>query len=334
MNKFEIVCEKRSLSSKIISSARAAIKSTASNFAVAYYSIDSRIKFAIRLALLLAVIGACVGYVHTAKSHDVLEASYMEAISEYNEKYAHLMIKYEDLEKKYDEMVESQEAFATTIDSTVENIESMTTTLEALDDTIKEDVPVTYATAPAAKETVVEEQSVSTATPKAATTQASTNTATIETTSSSGSVNKNITSPSGLSAEEFDAVIKDRLEAIGHYNNSSLVGMGSALVALEETYDINGLFCLAVASYESGHGTTSQSINNPFGMMSSSGLIKYSSIPAAVDAWGSNMHNNYIGCGLTTLSSIGNKYCPGSTVWASNVQSFINTYASIYEKLY
>lgn len=334
MNKFEIVCGKRSLTSEVISTTRAAFKSIASNFAVAYYSIDSRIKFAIRLALLLAVIGACVGYVHTARSHDALEASYTEAISEYSEKYAHLMIKYEDLEAKYDEMVESQEAFATTIDSTVEDIESMTTTLEALDDAIREDESVTYAAAPAAKETVAEEKSVNTDTPKTTTTQTPTNTTTVETTSSSGSVNKNITSPSGLSAEEFDAIIKDRLEAIGHYNNSSLVGMGSALVALEETYGINGLFCLAVASYESGHGTTSQSINNPFGMMSSSGLIKYSSIPTAVDAWGSNMYNNYIGCGLTTLNSIANKYCPGSTVWASNVQSFINTYASIYEKLY
>ena len=332
MNKFEIVCEKRPLSSKIISFARAAFKSTASNFAVAYYSIDSRIKFAIRLALLLAVIGACVGYVHTAKSHDALEASYMEAISEYSEKYAHLMIKYEDLEKKYDEMVESQEAFATTIDSTVEDIESMTTTLEALDDAIKEEESVTYTAAPATKEIVTEEKNV-TAT-KSTTVQTASSTASVENTSTNGSVNKNITSPSGLSAEEFDAVIKDRLEAIGQYNNSSLVGMGSALVALEETYGINGLFCLAVASYESGHGTTSQRINNPFGMMSSSGLIKYSSIPAAVDAWGSNMYNNYIGCGLTTLNSIANKYCPGSTVWASNVQSFINTYASIYEKLY
>lgn len=332
MNKFEIVCEKRSLSSKIISSARAAFKSTASNFAVAYYSIDSRIKFAIRLALLLAVIGACVGYVHTAKSHDALEASYMETISEYSEKYAHLMIKYEDLEKKYDEMVESQEAFATTIDSTVEDIESTTTTIEALDNAIKEEESVTYTAAPATKEIVTEEKNV-TAT-KSTTVQTASSTASVENTSTNGSVNKNITSPSGLSTEEFDAVIKDRLEAIGQYNNSSLVGMGSALVALEETYGINGLFCLAVASYESGHGTTSQSINNPFGMMSSSGLIKYSSIPSAVDAWGSNMYNNYIGCGLTTLNSIANKYCPGSTVWASNVQSFINTYASIYEKLY
>lgn len=151
-----------------------------------------------------------------------------------------------------------------------------------------------------------------------------------------------ITRPSNLTAEQFDQVINTMLSK---YNkkNSKLVGIGDALYQVEQTYgNINGLFVLSIVSNESGWGKYLANTNNIAGITKRGGGYRaFGSVDECVLYSGRLLSQNYIGKGLTTIATVGNKYCPdtpshpGQNVkWRNTVTSIMNRYSQVVNNLY
>lgn len=85
------------------------------------------------------------------------------------------------------------------------------------------------------------------------------------------------------------------------------------------------IISIAIAKWETGNYTSSAFLNkhNVGGMMSSKGLIQYSSLDEGITKFLSNLKNNYFGIGLDTIEKIQPKYCP---VGAKNDPNGLNKY--------
>lgn len=142
-----------------------------------------------------------------------------------------------------------------------------------------------------------------------------------------------ISKPSNLSASQLNSVINSRLKNVGK-SSSKLSNLGDALVKMEEESGVNALFCLAVASLESGYGTSEAAINknNLFGLMRSNSLMEFSSVSECISYWGNLMKNHYIDSNRDSIEDIQPKYCPDSETWAPDVSYLFNTYSSISSK--
>ena len=108
---------------------------------------------------------------------------------------------------------------------------------------------------------------------------------------------------------------------VNSFNNSSfqqgvLAGKGEMVAGIAEKYGLDPNLLASIMALETGWGTSSaiKNYNNPGGMMDPSSnwmkLTHYSSLEAGIEAVAKNLKNNYINQGLTTISSIGAKYCP------------------------
>ena len=64
--------------------------------------------------------------------------------------------------------------------------------------------------------------------------------------------------------------------------------------------------------------------NNPGGMMYGGSVIRFDSVESGVEAFVSNLAENYFYIGLDTPELIGPKYCPGSQHWIDQVRSLMN----------
>lgn len=89
-----------------------------------------------------------------------------------------------------------------------------------------------------------------------------------------------------------------------------------------EKYGISDAIPLAIAKLETGHFTSNAYLNynNPGGMSINEVPIKYDTIEDGVEAFISNLAENYFAEGLTTPESISKKYCPcNAETWANIV---------------
>ena len=135
-------------------------------------------------------------------------------------------------------------------------------------------------------------------------------------------------------------------EFVNTFNNSSfnkgvLAGKGEMVAAIAEEYGLDPNLLASIMALETGWGTSSaiKNYNNPGGMMDPSSnwmsLKHYSSLEEGIRADTKNLKENYIDQGLTTISSIGAKYCP---VGAANDPNGTNSgwvpsVTSIYNQL-
>ena len=135
-------------------------------------------------------------------------------------------------------------------------------------------------------------------------------------------------------------------EFVNTFNNSSfnkgvLAGKGEMIAAIAEEYGLDPNLLASIMALETGWGTSSaiKNYNNPGGMMDPSSnwmsLKHYSSLEEGIRAVAKNLKENYIDQGLTTISSIGAKYCP---VGAANDPNGTNSgwvpsVTSIYNQL-
>lgn len=142
-----------------------------------------------------------------------------------------------------------------------------------------------------------------------------------------------ISKPSNLSASQLNSVINSRLKSVGK-SSSKLSNLGDALVKMEEESGVNALFCLAVASLESGYGTSDAAMNknNLFGLMRSDSLMEFSSVSECISYWGNLIKNHYIDSNRDSIEDIQPKYCPDSETWAPDVSYLFNTYSTISNK--
>lgn len=91
-------------------------------------------------------------------------------------------------------------------------------------------------------------------------------------------------------------------------------------------YGISDEIPLAIAKLETGHFTSNAYINhnNPGGMSINEVPITYNTLDEGVEAFVSNLAENYFGIGLTTPEAIAQKYCPvNAENWASLVNQLM-----------
>ena len=125
-------------------------------------------------------------------------------------------------------------------------------------------------------------------------------------------LNYNITEPSGLTPADFNKI------TVG----TGLDGLGYVFYDIEVENGVNGVFALAVAQLESGHGTSymARADNNCFGMMG----MRFSSKEEGVRYFGKLIQTRYFNKGLTTIESINRVYCPSNSEWSTMVASLMN----------
>ena len=92
-----------------------------------------------------------------------------------------------------------------------------------------------------------------------------------------------------------------------------------------DEYDIPSEIPLAIAKLETGHFTSRayKEGNNVGGMSIDEVPLEYDSLDEGVDAFVSNLAENYFGQGLTTVDEIGEKYCPANKNWAEIVKELM-----------
>lgn len=92
-----------------------------------------------------------------------------------------------------------------------------------------------------------------------------------------------------------------------------------------EGYGIPSELPLAISVLETGWWSSDAYIygNNPGGMSINEVPIVYDSIDEGVDAFVSNLADNYFGIGLDTPEEIGTKYCPVDPEWGNKVTAIL-----------
>lgn len=120
-----------------------------------------------------------------------------------------------------------------------------------------------------------------------------------------------IMSKSGLTAEQIENLVK---------NYPGLSGLGKAIYDVETNNGVNAFYTLAVASLESGYGTSTMARrkNNLFGMM---GCI-FKEKSDSVHYFGKLMNDYQKYCKMTP-NGINPRYCTTST-WARDVTQIMN----------
>ena len=92
-----------------------------------------------------------------------------------------------------------------------------------------------------------------------------------------------------------------------------------------DEYGIPSEIPLAIARLETGHFTSRayKEGNNVGGLSVDEVPIEYDSLDEGVDAFVSNLAENYFEEGLDTPEEIGEKYCPVNPEWADIVRSLL-----------
>ena len=137
---------------------------------------------------------------------------------------------------------------------------------------------------------------------------------------------------SGYTAEQFDAII-NKVFTDMNKKTTSLTTIGDSLYKVEQENDVNGLYLLGIASFESGWGTSSlaSKSNNLYGLIG----CKFNSVDKCTEYMGSLLRNAYIDKGLNTLAKIQTKYCPnGGSKWINDVTWCANKYINAANELY
>ena len=137
---------------------------------------------------------------------------------------------------------------------------------------------------------------------------------------------------SGYTAEQFDAII-NKVFTDMNKKTTSLTTIGDSLYKVEQENDVNGLYLLGIASFESGWGTSSLAIksNNLYGLIG----CKFNSVDKCTEYMGSLLRSAYIDKGLDTLAKIQTKYCPnGGSKWINDVTWCVNRYINAANELY
>lgn len=126
----------------------------------------------------------------------------------------------------------------------------------------------------------------------------------------------------GISREDFIKLIQNmKVDYSGFFAKNAGI-----IYDLCEKYEINEIFFCGLIAAESGWNIASSHRNahNYISMMSSKGLIKYSSDEEGLEAATKLLHNKYLTKGGScysgkTLSAIQKRFCPNSNTWVGLV---------------
>ena len=137
---------------------------------------------------------------------------------------------------------------------------------------------------------------------------------------------------SSYTAEQFDAII-NKVFTDMNKKTTSLITIADSLYKVEQENDVNGLYLLGIASFESGWGTSDLATksNNLYGLIGR----KFNSVDECTEYMGSWLRSAYIDKGLDTLAKIQTKYCPnGGSKWINDVTWCANRYINAANELY
>lgn len=124
--------------------------------------------------------------------------------------------------------------------------------------------------------------------------------------------NMNPHSKSNLTVDEINVML------IG----TGLELQGRAFKDMEDKYNVNALFAIAVAMHESANGYKTANSYNYFGFRGNNGWMSFSSEYDCIQYFGKLINKYYLN--RTTIQSIQNKYCPNSSSWTQLVISHMN----------
>jgi hypothetical protein len=134
-----------------------------------------------------------------------------------------------------------------------------------------------------------------------------------------------VNTESKVAADEslrFNAVNPDKINQV---LDGKLKGIGEVFVKAGQSYNIDPSLLAAIAQHETGNGKSRAAIekNNIAGMMGPSGLKSYQTVEESIMDMARNLSKNYVGKGLTSISSIGAKYAP---IGVANDPTGLNNY--------
>lgn len=126
----------------------------------------------------------------------------------------------------------------------------------------------------------------------------------------------------GISREDFIKLMQNmKVDYSGFFEKNAGI-----IYDLCEKYEINEIFFCGLIAAESGWNIASSHRNahNYISMMSSKGLIKYSSDEEGLEAATKLLHNKYLTKGGScysgkTLSAVQKRFCPNSNTWVGLV---------------
>ncbi len=131
-----------------------------------------------------------------------------------------------------------------------------------------------------------------------------------------------LTKRCGVSREDFINLMKNlKVDYSGFFGKNA-----GTIYDLCEKYELNEVFFCGLIAAESGWNIASNHKNthNYISMMSSKGLIKYSSDEEGLEAAAKLLHNKYLTKGGScyygkTLSCVQKRFCPNSSTWVGLV---------------
>ena len=138
-------------------------------------------------------------------------------------------------------------------------------------------------------------------------------------------VSLKVSEQSNLTPEQLNQILE----------GTGLEGLGHAFIKMEEKYNVNALFGVAVAKLESAHGTSrlARNKNNLFGLNAIDGdaynkAFSYRTKEECILAFGEIIQTKYLDQGRTTLHQINKKYAPYNDAWATKVSSIMRSDAN------
>ena len=112
-------------------------------------------------------------------------------------------------------------------------------------------------------------------------------------------------------------------------SGSPMSGTGKTVLDVEEKYNVNAFFTIAVAQCETQRGLTGtgSSKKNPYGLTSrGNGYRSFNTYDEAIVTFGDTLSRLYIPNGRTTVEKVNQIYCPGNSGWATSVRTIMDNY--------
>lgn len=131
-----------------------------------------------------------------------------------------------------------------------------------------------------------------------------------------GNTISNVAGAAGEAVAKLSGSDSDMANKLNSKFKGALSGAGALIVSTANKYGLNPALLASIMALETGWGTSSavNNKNNPGGIMDPASnwmkIKSFGSIQEGIDAMASNLKRNYIDKGLTSISAIGNKYCP------------------------
>ena len=119
-------------------------------------------------------------------------------------------------------------------------------------------------------------------------------------------------SKSNLTVEEMNLML----------SGTGLELQGQAFKDMENRYNVNALFAMAVAMHESANGYKTANTYNYFGFRGNNGWMSFSSKYDCIQYFGKLINSHY--SNRTTIYAIQSKYCPNSSSWTHLVITHMN----------